>query len=243
VTPASRLDAATFEVAGVTCRVECVYAKPILWVTELHPGFRSTRDPDVVVTFRYEDGYWARDLPWIASDRLVDAPRFEEHPGASRLRSAYYDAEIDADRRRVRVRVASGFGVGNVLRALYAILLPRHGACLARASLQPVDDAAVLVCDDASDGVVALVDRGRDRGVDVEPTPFHQGTTPVRERARRVVDVVPASRRVDVAAKLLARVVTFDHSVETLERVLDVVTRLVAGLPVVTDAGAAGARR
>jgi hypothetical protein len=139
------------------------------------------------------------------------------------------------------VRVASGFGVGNVLRALCAILLPRHGACLARASLLPADDAAVLVCDDAGDGVVALVDRGR--GVDVEPTPFHQGTTPVRERARRVVDVVPASRRVDVAAQLLARVVTFDHSVETLERVLDVVTRLVAGLPVVTDAGAAGARR
>jgi hypothetical protein len=241
VTAASRLDAATFEIAGVACRVECEHAKPILWVTELHPGFRSSRDPDVVVTFEYEDGYWARDLPWIAPDRLVDAPVFTEHAGAARLRSAYYDAEIDAGRRHVRVHLASGFGVGNVLRALYAILLLRHGACLARATLLPVDDAAVLVCDDAHDGVVALVDRGR--GVDVEPSPFHEGTTPVRDRARRVVDIVPASPRVDVAARLLARVVTVDHSAETLERALDVVTRLVAGLPLVTHAGAPGAPR
>ncbi len=238
-----RLDAATFEVAGLACRVECAYAKPILWVNELHPAFRSTRDPDVSVTFRYEDEYWARDLPWIAPDRLVDTPVFVERAGGALLRSAYYDAEIDAGRRRVLVRVASGFGVGGVLRALYAVLLPRRGACLARASILPADDAAVLVCDDADDGVVALVDRGR--GVDVEPTPFHQGTTPLRERGRRVVavDLGQASLRVDAAAKVLSRVVTIDHSAETLDRVLDIVTRLVAGLPVMGHVGVAGAAR
>jgi hypothetical protein len=241
VTSALGLDAATFEVGGLACRVECAHAKPILWVTELHPGFRSSREPDIVVTFQYDDAYWARDLPWIAPDRLIDAPAFVAHAGGARLQSAYYDAEIDAGHRRVLVRVASGFGVGNVLRALYAILLPRHGACLVRVSLLPTGDAAVLVCDDADDRVVALVDRGR--GVDVEPTPFHEGTTPVRERARRVADVVPGAPRVDVAAQLLSRVVTIDHSAEALERVLDVVTGLVASLPVASDAGVTGAPR
>jgi hypothetical protein len=241
VTAALGLDGATFEVGGVACRVECAHAKPILWVTELHPGFRSAREPDVVVTFQYEDAYWARDLPWIAPDRLIDAPVFVAHAGGARLQSAYYDAEIDAGHRRVHVRVASGFGVGNVLRALYAILLPRHRASLVRASLLPAGDAAVLVCDDAGDGVVALVHRGR--GVDVEPTPFHEGTTPVRERARRVADLVPAAPRVDAAARLLARVVTIDHSAGALERVLDVVTALVASLPVASGAGAASAPR
>jgi hypothetical protein len=241
VTAALGLEAATFEVGGVTCRVECAHAKPILWVTELHPGFRSAGEPDVVVTFQYEDAYWARDLPWIAPDRLIDAPVFVAHAGGARLRSAYYDAEIEAGHRRVHVRLASGFGVGNVLRALYAVLLPRHRACLVRASFLPAGDAAVLVCDDVGDGVVALVDRGR--GVLVEPTPFHEGTTPVRELARRVADVVPASPRVDVAAQLLSRVVTIDHSAEALEHVLDVITGLVASLPVVSDVGAAGVPR
>jgi hypothetical protein len=243
VTVAFRRDAATFEVAGLACRVECAHAKPILWVNELHPGFRSTRDPDVVVTFRYDDGYWARDLPWIAPDRLRDAPEYGERTSGALLRTAYYDADIDADRRRVLVRVAGGFGVGGVLRALYAVLLPRRGACLVRASVLPVDDAAVLVCDEVEDGVVALVDRGAE--VEVEPTPFHQGTTPLRARGRRVtaIDHERASRRVDAAAHVLSRVVTVDHSAETLEHVLDIVTRLVAGLPAAGDVGAVGARR
>ena len=237
-----RVDAATFEVAGLACRVECAYAKPILWVNELHPAFRSTRDPDVVVTFLYEDAYWTRDLPWIGPDRLIDRPVFEEHASGAFLRSAYYDAEIDAGRSHVLVRVAGGFGVGNVLRALYAIALPRRGACLVRASILPVDDAAVLVCDDTGDGVVALVDRGK--GVYVEPTPFHEGTTPIRERGRHVasLDLGPTSGRVDAAAQILARVVTIDHSIEALERVLDIVTPLVAGLPAAREERAVGAR-
>lgn len=242
MTAAPRVDAATFEVAGVTCRVECAHAKPILWVTELHPAFRTTRDPDVVVTFRYDDDYWARELPWIAPDRLLDAPVFVEHAGGAQLRSAYYDAEIDAARRRVLVGIAGGFGVGGMLRALYAVLLPRRGACLVRASLRPVDDAAVLVCDEGEDGVVALVARGA--GVEVEPTPFHQGTTPVRDRGRRVVavDLQPASRRIAAAAQTLSRVVTIDHSAATVERVLDVITRLGASLSATADVGAVGAR-
>jgi hypothetical protein len=235
-------DAATFEVAGLACRVECAYAKPILWVNELHPGFRSTRDPDVQVMVRYDDGYWARDLPWIGPDRLLDAPVYAEHAGGARLQTAYYDAEIDAERRRVFVRVAGGFGVGGVLRALYAILLPRRGACLVRASIRPSEDAAVLVCDGADEGVVALVNRGG--GVEVVPTPFHDGVTPVRARGRLVIAVdLEGAARVDLAAHVLSRVLIIDHSAEALERALDIVTRLVGGLPSASAAGAVGARR
>lgn len=251
VTGPARLDAATFDVAGVACRVECAHAKPILWVNELHPGFRSTREPDVVVTFRYEDAYWARRFPWLGPDRLLDAPVYTEHSRGARLRSAYYDAEIDAARRHVLVRIAGGFGVGGMLRALYAILLPSRGACLVRASILPVADDAVLVCDDGN-AVVALVDRGD--GVEAEPTPFHDGVTLIHERGRRIVavDFVRHARRiaaaelvsgprVDVAAELVSRVITIDHSMQILERVLDVVTRLMAGVSV--EVGAVGVAR
>jgi hypothetical protein len=166
------------------------------------------------------------------------------HGRGATLRGAYYDARVAPARRRVRVRVAGGFGIGGVLRALYAMLLPRRGACLVRASVRPLDDGgAVLVADDAEDGVVALIDRGR--GIDVEPTPFHGGTTPARAPARRVVgiDLGPAARRVDGAAHLLARAVAIDHSADTLERVLDLVTRLVASLSTDGDRGTAGVRR
>jgi hypothetical protein len=140
-----------------------------------------------------------------------------------------------------------------MLRALYAVLLPGRSACLVRASVRPLAEDAVLVCDDGH-GVVALVDCGD--GVEVEPTPFHAGVTPIRDRGRRVVgvDVGPAARRrvdaaarvvsrvrVDAAAEVVSRVITIDHSTRTLERVLDVVTRLMAGLSV--EAGAVGAGR
>jgi hypothetical protein len=142
----------------------------------------------------------------------------------------------------VLVHVAGGFGVGGMLRALYAVLLPRRGACLVRASIQPVDDdAAVLVCDDGDDGVVALV--ARHGAIEVEPTPFHQGTTDTRARARRVVaiDLQSGARRIDAAAQILSRVITIDHSAETMERVLDLVTRLVTDLLTTADAGVASA--
>jgi hypothetical protein len=239
VTAATGVDAATFEVAGLTCRIECAYAKPRLWVTELHPAFRSAADPDVVVTFQYDDGYWTRGLPWIASDRLLDAPVFDDRAGGALLRTSYYDAEIDDARTRVFVRVAGGFGVGGMLRALYAVLLPRRGACLVRASIQVVgDDTAVLVCDDDEDGVVALVARNGE--VEIEPTPFHHGTTSTRERVRRVVgiDLPSGARRLDAAAQILSRVVTVDHSAATMERVLDLVT----GLSTTIDVGVVGVR-
>ena len=250
MTVPARLDAATFDVAGVACRVECAHAKPILWVNELHPGFRSTREPDVVVSFRYEDAYWSRGFPWIGPDRLLDAPVYTDHSRGARLRSAYYDAEIDAGQRHVLVRIAGGFGVGGMLRALYAVLLPRHGACLVRASVLPLADDAVLVCDEGQK-IVALVDRGD--GVEVEPTPFHEGVTPIRAHGRRVAavdfvrdawrsDAAEVSRpRVDAAAAVVSRVIAIDHSTEALERVLDVVTRLMDGLS--AEVGAVGAAR
>jgi hypothetical protein len=167
---------------------------------------------------------------------------FDERADGALLRSAYYDAEIDDARRRVLVRMAGGFGVGGMLRALYAVLLPRRGACLVRASIVPVDDAAVLACDDGEDGVVALV--SRDDAIAVEPTPFHGGTTSIREPGRRVVaiDLQPGSPRIDAASKILSRVVTVDHSAETVEPVLDLVTRLVTGLSTSTEVGVVGAR-
>ena len=227
------LDGVTFEVAGLVCRIECAYAKPILWVTELHPAFRSARDADVGVSFLYDDGYWARGLPWVAPDRLIDAPVYDAGAcGGASLRSAYYDADIDDARRRVTTRIAGGFGVGGMLRALYATLLPARGVCLVRASIRPDGAGAILVCGDPTgpvddDGVVALVSDGTH--VEVEPTPFHGGTTPVRAPRRRVVAVdtgAETASRAAAAAHVLAHVVVVDHSSSTLERVLDVVMRL-----------------
>jgi hypothetical protein len=223
-----RLGHATFEVAGLACRVACDYAKPVLWVTELHPGFRCERDPDVVVTFDYDDGYWARGLPFTAPDRLVDAPTYSGDESGARLRSAYYDADLDAARRRVSVRIASGFGVGGVLRALYAAWLPARGACLVRAEARPVGDGAVLVCGDACEGVVALVADGA--SVDVVETPFHAGTSPAPASRRRLVgvDAGGAASKATALARVLERVVVVDHSGLTVERALDVVMRLPA---------------
>jgi hypothetical protein len=234
----------TFEVAGLGCRIECDYPKPILWVTELHPAFRCDRDADLVVSFRYDDGYWARGFPWVAPDRLIDAPVYEAGPdGVARLRTAYYDAEIDASRERVETRIAGGFGVGGMLRALYAALLPARGACLVRATVRPEGHGAVLVCGDPSDtegvdGVVALVSDGAH--VTVEPTPFHGGTSASRAPRLRVLTVetgVAATSRAAAAAAVLAHVVVVDHSASTLERALDVVTRLPTPIPEARVAG------
>ena len=218
----------TFEVAGLACRLECAYAKPMLWVTELHPAFRSERAADVHVSFDYDDGYWTRGLPWVATDRLIDAPVHEpDARGGAQLRSAYYDAEIDRSGRQVKTRIAGGFGVGGMLRALYATLLPARGACLVRATVRLVDAGAILVCDDPDDGVVALVSDGAH--VAVEPTPFHGGTTTLRASRRRVIAIDAGDdgiSKATAAARVLANVVVVDHSPRTLERVLDVVMRL-----------------
>ena len=237
----------TVEVAGLACRLECAYPKPILWVTELHPAFFSDRDADVVVSFRYDDGYWARGLPWVAPDRLVDAPVYETRAdGTATLRSAYYDAVIDASRARVETRIAGGFGVGGMMRALYAALLPAHGACLVHATARPEGPGVVLVSGDPGDaadqdGVVALVNDGAH--VAVAPTPFHGGTSPTRMPWRRVVAVDPGpagTSRAAAVAAVHARVVVVDHSASTLERALDVITRLpnpIVGARVASVAG------
>lgn len=232
---------ATFGVAGLVCRVECEYDKPLLWVSELHPGFALTQDPDLVVTVRYDDGYWASDLPWIAPDQLLDVPVYEALGGAAVIRSAYYQADVDRACGRAFVRLAGGFNVDGVLRALYAALLPARGACLVRALLRPVGNAAVLVCGDRHEDVVALIDRGG--CVMAEPTPFHGGTTPKRPRRRSLeaieLGVDHGTSRLEAAARILERVVVVDHASQTVERVLDIVTRLTASVPVVAGVGAA----
>jgi hypothetical protein len=169
----------------------------------------------------------------VAPDRLIDAPVYEAGAaGGAHLRTTYYDAEIDASRGRVETRIAGGFGVGGMLRALYAALLPARGACLVRATVRPERHGAVLVCGDPSDsesvdGVVALVSDGAH--VTVEPTPFHGGTSPSRAPRRRVLAVesgLTGTSRAAAAAAVLTHVVVVDHSAATLERALDVVTRL-----------------
>ena len=234
MTRSSPLDAVTFEVGGIACRIECAYAKPILWVTELHPGFRSERAPDVVVRFDYDDSYWADGLPWIAPDQLVDAPVYEAHAHGASLRSAYYHAEIDGGGAHVVTRIAGGFGVGGMLRALYATLLPHRGACLVRASAHVTPDGVVLELGSPDHGVVAVVPD--QTFVAVEPTPFHHGTSPSRPPGRRVtvIDVGrPGATRLETAARTLEHAVVVDHSPVVLERALDVVARLVTSTTVV----------
>jgi hypothetical protein len=240
VTTEPALAPVAFEVAGLVCRLESTYPKPLLWLSELHPAFASPRRPDVVVTVEREDSYWTAGLPWIGPDRVLDAPLHAVSGGGAVIRTAYYEAELDAERRRVRIRLAAGFGVGGAVRAVYAALLPARGACLVRGSIRALGDGAVLVCGDAADGVVALVASGE--SIEAEPTPFHAGASPTRGRRRRIRAIecgaTDGARRIDVAARVLEQIVVVDHSPATLERVLDIVTRLATTVPSITAASA-----
>ncbi len=222
----SALAPVTFEVAGLACRIECAHAKPMAWVTDLHPGFRTDRPADVAVVFRYDDGYWARELPWVGADDVLDVPVCEASVDRTTIRGSYYDLELDLARRHAVVDLAMGFRVGGILRALYAALLPSRGACLVRATVRHDGDGAVLLADDDADDVVALAEH--DGHIAVEATPFHGGTSPTRSAPRRLVGVdagAASMTRSDVAAKLLERLVIVDHSDHSIERALTVLTR------------------
>lgn len=240
MTPSADLGHVGFEVAGLVARVGCAWPKPILWITELHPAFASSRAHDLAIHVEYDDGYWARGLPWTGPDRLIDHPAYTATPGGGLITASYY--AIEASPRRAEVRIASGFGVGGVMRALYAALLPARGACLLRARMRDVDDGVVLAPGDPDDGVVALI--ATPDGVAAEPTPFHAGTSPARAPRRLVrgVDVSDTGSahggHAAVAAALLENAVMIDHSPPTAERVVDIVTRLAMSVVLTTDAAA-----
>jgi hypothetical protein len=206
------------------------------WVNDLHPAFRTGRPADLVAQFQYDDVYWRRELPWVGADDVRDVPIHAASGGTTSIRSAYYDVELDGAGRHAVVRLAMGFRVGGVLRALYAALLPRRDACLVRATLRDAGDGVMLVCDDAGDEVVAVADRGE--WISAEPTPFHPGTSARRRPPRPIVAIEAAgdgARPVDAAARLLEPLVIVDHSTPLVERALDLLTRAALGAAAVPD--------
>jgi hypothetical protein len=208
----------TVDVAGVAFRVVCRYPKPRFWARS-RPEFLTTRRPDVTVTITYDDHFSRRARRSAGEQTVDDAPRIRRVGRRLLVTTGYYRATVDVPRGRAAVRIASGFGVANLMRTLSALWLLERGTLLLRA--------------DQLGGYVAVTPRAD--GMTTRLTPFvaHDGPLPVlRSCTGRLVissgDHGPACREVRALATLLPAVWQADRRRAAVTRTLDIATRIVS---------------
>ena len=121
----------TVDVAGVAFRLVCRYPKPRFWARS-RPEFLTTRRPDVTVAITYDDGFRRRARRPAGEETVADAPRVRRHGRRLLVTTGYYRATVDVRRGRAAVRIAGGFGVGNLMRTLSALWLLERDTLLLR---------------------------------------------------------------------------------------------------------------
>jgi hypothetical protein len=231
----------TVDVAGLAFRISCRYPKPGFWARS-RPEFLTARAPDVLVAMTYDD-----DFPRRAGDTVSDASRVRRQGRALLLTTAYYRAIADLGRGRAAVRIAAGFGVGNLMRTLAALWLLERGAVLLRA-VRLGRDGATLACGIPRDTLATargaavagyLAVTPGPRGVTTRLTPFLEGDGPLparREACARVL-LVPAGAEpmrpggmARAVSALLPAIWQADRRRAAFVRTLDLATRIAAAL-------------
>ena len=231
----------TIDVAGLAFRLSCRYPKPRAWARS-RPEFLTRRAPDVDVTITYDDDFRRRARLPAGQDTFPDAPRVRGVAGTLRLTTAYYRAMADLGRGRVTVRMASGFGVANLMRTLAALWLGERDALLLRGVRVGGDDA-ILACglgpevSGVTDGPAVAGDfavTAGPSGVTARLTPFVEGGRPPRgpHEARLRTLWVPrgSSGRARVVGVVLPAIWQPDRRRAALVRTIERATRIVTAL-------------
>jgi hypothetical protein len=208
----------TVDVAGVAFRVVCRYPKPRFWARS-RPEFLTTRRPDVTVTITYDDHFSRRAGRPAGEQTVDDAPRIRRVGRRLLVTTGYYRATVDVPRGRAAVRVASGFGVANLMRTLSALWLLERDTLLLRA--------------DHLGGYVAVTPRADRMTTRLTPFVAHDGPLPVpRSSAGGLVISSgghgPACSEVRALATLLPAVWQADRRRAAVTRTLDLATRIVS---------------
>jgi len=231
----------TVDVAGIAFRISCRYPKPGFWARS-RPEFLTARPPDVRIVMTYDN-----EFPRRAGDTVSDAPRVRRQGRTLLLTTEYYRATIDLGRDHAVVRIASGFGVANLMRTLAALWLLERGTVLLRAVRLGRDGAALACgipeealgapCGAAVAGYLAVTPSPD--GVTACLTPFLEGDGPLpacRQGYIRALWVpggrapaqpVTAARAVGV---LLPAIWQADRRRAALVRTLDLAAHIVAAL-------------
>lgn len=213
---------ATVDIASLACRIACRYDKPIAWAHE-HPAFLATRPADVRIDIDYERRQ--RPLPWIADGVVPDRPEVVVEGRHRRVRTAYYDALVGPG--QVHVRMQPGFGVGGLMRTLWALLLSSRDALVVRARRVVRDGGSSLVV--PGDGFVAVARRAG--GWVSFATPFGVvGPAATSDPAplRSLCITGHPVARLEVIGQ---HVCLIDRTADGIQRVLDLGADLVASVP------------
>jgi hypothetical protein len=171
----------TVDIAGLAVQVSCRFPKPRFWARR-HPGFLTTRSPDVRVWIDYDEGFW-RGPRRVMADTVSDAPRVRRRGRELVASTGYYRAVVDVDSGRAAVRMAAGFDVAACMRTLAALWLFERETLLLRGRCLGSDAAATLACGMSSDAFGAAassagaegwlaVSPGAPGGVAARLTPF-----------------------------------------------------------------------
>jgi hypothetical protein len=104
----------TVDVAGVAFRLVCRYPKPRGWARD-RPEFLTTRRPDVTVLITYDDNFRRKARRPAGEETVADAPSVRRQGRRLLVTTGYYRATVDVRRGRAAVRIAGGFGVGNLV--------------------------------------------------------------------------------------------------------------------------------
>jgi hypothetical protein len=231
----------TVDVAGLAFRISCRYPKPGFWARS-RPEFLTARAPDVLVAMTYDD-----DFPPRAGDTVSDAPRARRRGRALLLTTAYYRGIADLGRGRAAVRIAAGFGVGNLMRTLAALWLLERGTVLLRA-VRLGRDGATIACGIPEKALGAarratvtgyLAVTPGASGVITRLTPFLEGDGPLRTRHETCARTLwvpggggptrPASLA-HALSVLLPAIWQADRRRAALGRTFDLATRIVTAL-------------
>lgn len=202
----------TVDVAGVAFRLVCRYPKPRGWARD-RPEFLTTRRPDVTVLITYDDNLRRKARRPAGEETVADAPSVRRQGRRLLVTTGYYRATVDVQRGRAAVRIAGGFGVGNLMRTLAALWLLRRDTLLLRAG--PAGYVAVTV---------------KPEGMTTRPTPFvdHNGPLPTSRRAhaRTLAGGGPGGAR--ALAALLPAVWQADRRRAAVARTLDLATLIIS---------------
>jgi hypothetical protein len=158
----------TLDVAGIAFRLVCRYPKPRFWARS-RPEFLTRRRPDVTVAITYDEDFRRRARRPAGEETVADAPRVRRHGRRLLVTTGYYRATVDVRRGRAAVRIAGGFGVGNLMRTLSALWLLERDTLLLR-----VGPAGYVAVTPRPDGMTTRL------------TPFvdHDGALPASASAR-----------------------------------------------------------
>jgi len=230
------------DVAGIVFELSCPFPKPGFWARH-QPAFISRRRPDITVRIDYEERLERR--PWRSiGDTVADAPTVRRRGRQLVVSTGYYRASVDVSRGRAAVRIAAGFDVAALMRTLAALWLAERATLLLRAACVESGVAATLACGLPSSVLVPSASVGwlavtsGDDDVLVRPTPFLDRPGSLRARGRRVTALwLPGSREghppgsAEALRTLLPSIWQADRRRASVERTLDLATRIVTTLP------------